>query len=63
MHRLPVHVEPRYDAGGETGRVAAELTHEIKVFVGVTAEVSVHPPGPILRPQGKAVRGIDHRRH
>jgi phenylacetate-CoA ligase len=63
MDRLSVHVELRYDVGTESGRVAAELAHKIKTFVGVTAEVSVQQPGTILRSQGKAVRVIDHRRH
>jgi len=62
MDRLSVHVELRDDAGAEPGKVAGELAHKIKTFIGLTAEISVQPAGSILRSQGKAVRVIDHRR-
>jgi phenylacetate-CoA ligase len=61
MDHLSVHVELRDDAA-DAAHAAAELTHRIKTFIGVTAAVSVREPGAILRSQGKAVRVIDHRR-
>ena len=63
---LEVWVEPRPELAqaGEAAcsRVAHDLEHHIKSYVGVTARVGLVPPGSIERSAGKAKRVIDRRR-
>jgi phenylacetate-CoA ligase len=41
---------------------ASALSHAIKSYIGVTAEVKVEPPGAIERSLGKAKRVVDRRK-
>jgi phenylacetate-CoA ligase len=43
-------------------RLASELAHAVKAYVGVTATVKVHACGTIERSSGKAKRVVDRRR-
>jgi phenylacetate-CoA ligase len=62
MDEMEVHVEARPEAwGGGTEHAGAELAHHIKSLIGVTAAVTVVPPGSIERSLGKAKRVIDNR--
>jgi phenylacetate-CoA ligase len=47
--------------GAADARSAASLEHEIKAYVGVTAEVKLVPISSIERSIGKAKRVIDKR--
>jgi phenylacetate-CoA ligase len=65
LDELTVHVEvpPNTDAtDGACRRAATELSHGIKVFVGVTASVELRAPGSLERSMGKAKRVLDKRR-
>lgn len=63
MDELTVDVESRHTVSeDERSRVAGELAHKIKTFVGVSAQIVIGEPGSMARSQGKAVRVIDHRR-
>jgi phenylacetate-CoA ligase len=66
LDELEVKVEVRAEAWGElsTGgleTVAAELRHQIKAYVGVTAKVTPVGPQGIERSGGKARRILDQR--
>ena len=63
MDAMAVHVEATPDAGGDDARQAAAqvLATKIKDVVGVSAKVTVDPPGSVERSQGKARRVIDNR--
>jgi phenylacetate-CoA ligase len=65
LDELEVRVEPKPElaqAGEATwSRVARDLEHHIKSYVGVTARVGLVPPGSIERSAGKAKRVIDRR--
>lgn len=43
-------------------RSARELAEHVKAYVGISIQVTVHPPGTIERSAGKAKRVIDRRR-
>ncbi len=66
MDSLRVNVEaspPLYAKGQEyMDRVAAKVRKDIKDFIGISAEVKIHPTGAIERSMGKAVRVLDHRK-
>ena len=63
LDTLVVVVEPH--DGSISGPAAAQggklLAHDIKAYVGVTAEVRVEAPGTVARSMGKARRVIDLR--
>jgi phenylacetate-CoA ligase len=63
MDALEVRVELRREIGeAEQERVSSDLRHQIKCWVGVTATVTLAPPGSIERVVvGKARRVIDRR--
>jgi phenylacetate-CoA ligase len=60
---MTVHVEARPTHADEAQRAgqATALTHYLKSYVGVTAEVNVTAPGAIERSGGKARRIVDKR--
>jgi phenylacetate-CoA ligase len=62
LDEMAVHVEARAEfwAGGGAD-VSAALAGRIKEMIGVTARVTVEPPGAIERSLGKARRVIDNR--
>jgi phenylacetate-CoA ligase len=60
LDRLRIMVERAVK--GAPPDCAARLTHKIKSYVGVSAEVIVGEPGSVERSIGKAKRVIDHRR-
>ncbi len=66
MDSLRVNVEaspPLYAKGQEyMDRVSAKVRKDIKDFIGINAEVKIHPTGAIERSMGKAVRVLDHRK-
>ncbi len=63
LDELTIQVELRPEAGGvDVHHLGGELTHKIKAYVGVSANVDVRPSGSIPRSVGKAVRVIDHRK-
>jgi phenylacetate-CoA ligase len=53
-----VEIQPGWKDQGS----AAKLSHSIKSYVGVTAEVRIVPPGTVERSIGKAKRVIDKRK-
>jgi phenylacetate-CoA ligase len=58
-----VHVECERPESPEVHeRLASELVHAVKAYVGITASVNVHACGAIERSSGKAKRVIDRRR-
>ena len=63
LDALTVHVELDPAAGSNSGSedVVASLTHAIKSYIGISAEVKVHDEGGVARSQGKAQRVVDHR--
>jgi len=68
LDSLEVKVEVRAEewarlAAGGIHAVANELSHYIKVYVGVTAKVTALPPQGIERSGGKARRIVDQRTH
>ena len=60
LDAMQVRVEARPEAYGVPG-VAEQLARAIKERVGVSAEVTVEPPGAIERSLGKARRVVDKR--
>ena len=63
MDELTVDVESRGAiSDDDRSRVVRELSHKIKTFVGVSAQIVIGEPGSMAPSQGKAVRVIDHRR-
>jgi phenylacetate-CoA ligase len=56
--RMVLWVEAEAGCGGEAEQ---RLGRELRDFVGVTAEIRRMAIGEIPRPQGKAVRVVDHR--
>jgi phenylacetate-CoA ligase len=63
LDELTVHVEIAQDAAAQVSpeSVAAQLSHEIKSYIGVSARVKAGPAGSIERSMGKARRVIDRR--
>ena len=63
LDRLEVVVEPRDSSISvpAAAQGAELLMHDIKTFVGVSAEVRVEKPGTVARSMGKARRVIDLR--
>jgi phenylacetate-CoA ligase len=65
LDELTIRVEP-HAAGVEDqtacAQAAADLQHNVKAFIGVTAAVVVCDPGTVERSIGKAKRVIDLRR-
>jgi phenylacetate-CoA ligase len=67
LDRLDVRVELRGDLGGRTAaeekeRIAREVRHEVKSYIGISIGVRVEEPETIERTLvGKAKRVIDHR--
>ena len=63
LDTLEIVVEPHDGSisGPAAAQGAAILAHDIKAFVGVSAEVRVEPPGTVARSMGKARRVIDLR--
>ena len=60
MDVMTINVErAKTDADGDT--MAAELSHRVKTFIGVSSAVRVHSPGSIARSEGKAKRVVDNR--
>jgi phenylacetate-CoA ligase len=59
MDTMTVHVESTHHPAHPTA--AKELSHHIKSIVGVTAEITIHPPATLPRSEGKARRIIDNR--
>jgi phenylacetate-CoA ligase len=59
MDTMTVHVESTHHPAHPTA--AQELSHHIKSIVGVTAEITIHPPATLPRSEGKARRLIDNR--
>lgn len=61
---LTLHVETlEHDHEGDAARrrLAAELTRQIKTYVGVSVAVVAHRPGTLERAPGKATRLIERR--
>ena len=57
---MTINVErAKTDADGDT--MAADLSHRVKTFIGVSSAVRVHSPGSIVRSEGKAKRVVDNR--
>ncbi len=65
MDRMTIRVEPRPDLGqlgtDERERLAHDLQHHIKSYIGVSTTVEIVDVGDIERSQGKAKRVIDNR--
>ncbi len=63
LDELTVHVEIAQDAVARVSpeSVAAQLAHQIKSYIGVSARVKAGPAGSIERSMGKARRVIDRR--
>ncbi len=60
MDVMTINVErAKTDADGDT--MAADLSHRVKTFIGVSSAVRVHSPGSIARSEGKAKRVVDNR--
>ncbi|RLA08905.1 MAG: phenylacetate--CoA ligase [Gammaproteobacteria bacterium] len=66
MDSLEVNVEgsPVLISQGDDAmqRVAQNIQHNIKDFIGVSCSINIKKPGQIARSAGKAVRVIDHRK-
>src|SRR5262245_14653338 len=65
LDELTVHVEVPPASGATDAacrRAATDLSHAVKVFVGVTAAVVLREPGTLERSMGKAKRVLDKRR-
>ncbi len=67
LDQMEIQVELAEDflGGGEVRRLQAitkTLTHRIKEFLGVTAQIRLVEPRTIVRSEGKAQRVIDNRR-
>ena len=62
LDSLTVNVELKPGADSAAGeKIAAELQHNIKAFIGVTTDINVRGEGEIPRSQGKAQRVVDKR--
>jgi phenylacetate-CoA ligase len=64
LDELTVQVEVPPGSGATDGacrRAATDLSHAVKVFVGVTAAVVLREPGTLERSMGKAKRVLDKR--
>lgn len=63
MDAMVVHAECTPAAAADQARAASakELAHHIKSVVGVSARITVHPPGGAPRSEGKAKRVVDNR--
>jgi phenylacetate-CoA ligase len=63
LDELTVKVEPHPGLArpSECTQAAADLQHNIKVYIGITAAVVVCDPGTVERSIGKAKRVIDRR--
>ena len=63
LDKLTINVEldPINAASNNPDDVASSLTHRVKTFIGVTADVVLHNEGGVPRSQGKAQRMIDNR--
>ncbi len=63
LDELSVNVEVRENAFGADmrERLAKELQHHIKSFIGISARVNLHDVEAVARSQGKAQRVIDKR--
>ena len=60
MDVMTINVErAKTDADGDT--MAADLSHRVKAFIGVSSAVRVHSPGSIARSERKAKRVVDNR--
>ena len=60
MDVMTINVEKaKTHADGDT--MAADLSHRVKTFIGVSSAVRVHSPGSIARSEGKAKRVVDNR--
>ena len=60
MDVMTINVErAKTDADSDT--MAADLSHRVKTFIGVSSAVRVHSPGSIARSEGKAKRVVDNR--
>jgi phenylacetate-CoA ligase len=60
---LTVNVEcEKQEIASVQERLASELAHAVKAYVGVTATINVHACGTVERSSGKAKRVIDRRR-
>ncbi len=46
---------------GKTERWSQQLSERIKMYIGISAEVEIAPPGSLPRSEGKAKRVIDRR--
>jgi phenylacetate-CoA ligase len=65
LDQLTVKVEPHASVAGQPemrGQAGKDLQHHIKVYIGVTAVVSVCDPGTVERSIGKAKRIVDLRK-
>ena len=49
------------ESAEKTDAAVLELRRRVKAHVGVSADVSVHPPGSLPRSEGKARRVVDNR--
>ena len=63
LDKLTINVEldPINAASNNPDDVASSLTHRVKTFIGVSADVVLHDEGGVPRSQGKAQRVIDNR--
>ena len=62
LDSLTVNVELKSGADSDASeRIATELQHNIKTFIGVTTDINVCGEGEIPRSQGKAQRVVDKR--
>ena len=63
LDKLTINVEldPINVASNNPNDVASSLTHRVKTFIGVSADVVLHDEGGVPRSQGKAQRVIDNR--
>jgi phenylacetate-CoA ligase len=59
---VAVEVRPGLGASSESARAAARLLqHDIKAYVGTSAEIELRPEGGVERSLGKAKRVLDRR--
>ena len=63
LDKLTINVEldPINATSNNRDDVASSLTHRVKTFIGVSADVVLHDEGGVPRSQGKAQRVIDNR--
>ncbi|MBI5278176.1 MAG: phenylacetate--CoA ligase [Burkholderiales bacterium] len=65
LDELTVCVETRHDVAHDSPaaqQAAAQLAHEIKVYIGTSAQVELRPSGGVERSMGKAKRVVDQRK-